>query len=88
MHDPSDSTRSIRAGHRHALGGGAALKRQWCVTLEAGEERVEADEVEITAAGVLVFYRFPSRRESERTLLLALSPGAWRRCELESASAD
>ena len=61
-----------------------AMKRRWLVRLARGEERVEADEVEIMASGVLVFYRFQSRRESERTLLLALSPTLWRRCQLES----
>jgi hypothetical protein len=60
------------------------MKRQWLVRLDVGEERIEADEVEVTASGVLVFYRLASRRESERTLLLALSPGLWRRCRLES----
>jgi hypothetical protein len=59
------------------------MKRQWLVSLDQGEERVEADEVEITASGVLVFYRCASRREAERTLILALSPGTWRRCHLE-----
>jgi hypothetical protein len=59
------------------------MKRHWLVQLEAGEERVEADEVEIMASGVLVFYRFQSRQEGERTLLLALSPASWRRCRLE-----
>lgn len=59
------------------------MKRQWLISLDQGEERVEADEVEITASGVLVFYRCASRREAERTLILALSPGTWRRCQLE-----
>jgi hypothetical protein len=58
------------------------MPRQWLVQLDRGEERVEADEVETTAAGVLVFYRCASRRESERTLILALSPDVWRRCQL------
>jgi hypothetical protein len=60
------------------------MKRQWLVHLEAGEEHIEADEVEITASGVLAFYRFQSRQEGERTLLVAFSPTSWRRCRLES----
>jgi hypothetical protein len=59
------------------------MARQWLVQLDRGEEHVEADEVETTAAGVLVFYRCASRRGSERTLVLALSLGVWRRCQLE-----
>ena len=59
--------------------------RQWLVELDGGEEHVEADDVEITASGVLIFYRLASRIESERTLLTAFSPGLWRRCQLESA---
>lgn len=62
------------------------MKRQWIVESSSGEENVEADEVEITASGVLVFYRYASRQESERTLLLALSPGVWRRCQLQGES--
>jgi hypothetical protein len=34
------------------------VKRGWLVRTEAGQERVEADEVEITASGVLAFYEF------------------------------
>jgi hypothetical protein len=60
------------------------VKRQWLVELDRGDERVEADEVETTESGALVFYRCASRRETERTLVLALSPNAWRRCRLES----
>ena len=59
------------------------MARQWLVQLDRGEEHVEADEVETTAAGVLVFYTYASRRETERTLKLALSPAVWRRCQLE-----
>jgi hypothetical protein len=59
--------------------------RQFLVELDGGKEHIEADEVEITAAGVLVFYRTASRMERERTLLTAFSPGLWRRCQLESA---
>jgi len=60
------------------------MKRRWLVQLETGEETIEADEVEITASGVLAFHRFQSRRENERTLLVAFSPASWRRCRLES----
>ncbi len=59
--------------------------RQWLVEVDGGEERVEADDVEITASGVLVFYRVASRMESERTLLRAFSPNLWRRCQFESS---
>lgn len=59
--------------------------RQWLVELDGGQEQVEADDVEITASGVLVFYRVASRMESERTLLRAFSPNLWRRCQFESA---
>jgi hypothetical protein len=55
----------------------------WRVEVEAGEERVEAGEVEITASGTLVFYRFASRREQGRTSMTAFSPHPWRRCHLE-----
>ena len=82
MSEAEDSSRRVRAGHRHAQAGGA-MKRQWCVHLEVGEDRIEADEVEITGAGVLAFYRYASRQENERTLLVAFSPDAWRRCELD-----
>jgi len=61
-----------------------AMKRRWLVSSDTGEEHVEADEVEILASGALVFYRYASRRETERTLLLTLSPNVWRRCQLES----
>ena len=60
------------------------MKKQWLVLFEGGEEHVEADEVEITASGVLVFYRFAARMEQERTLLTAFSPGLGWRCQLES----
>jgi hypothetical protein len=62
---------------------GGEMKRRWLVQLEGAEEHVDADEVEITTSGVLVFYRFQSRRESERTLLFAWSSDAWRQCRLE-----
>lgn len=68
-------------GRRQRLTGGGM--RRWAVQLPTGEEQVEADEVEITAAGVLSFYRFPARRDGERTLLAAWSPGAWSRCRLD-----
>ena len=60
------------------------MKRRWLVGSESGDQSVEADEVETTPWGVLVFYPSAPRRENERSLLLALSPDAWRRCELES----
>jgi hypothetical protein len=59
--------------------------RKWLVEFDEGEEHVEADHVEITASGVLVFFRLASRIESERTLLTAFAPSLWRRCKLESA---
>jgi hypothetical protein len=58
--------------------------KQWLVELEGSEEHIEADDVEVTVSGVLVFYRFASRTETERTLLSAFSPSLWRRCQLES----
>jgi hypothetical protein len=58
---------------------------KWLVEFDGGKEHVEADDVEITASGVLVFYRLASRMEQERTLLTAFSPSLWRRCQLESA---
>lgn len=60
------------------------MKKQWLVRYDGGEEHVEADEVEITASGVLIFYRFALRMEQERTLLTAFSPSLWRRCQLET----
>jgi hypothetical protein len=72
----------IRLADRHAPGGDA-MKRRWVVQREGGEERIEADEVEITHSGALVFYKFASRMEKERTLLTAFSPDLWRRCQLE-----
>lgn len=62
----------------------ASMKRQWLVRLDTGDERVDADDVEITASGALVFYRLAARMESERTLLTAFAPGLWRGCQLES----
>ena len=58
------------------------MKRRWRV--DAGERTllVEADEIEIGGSGVLVFYRVASRRETERTILLAFASGAWSRAEL------
>ena len=70
------------ARHRRATGGGG-MKRRWLVQLDGGEEHVEADEVEITASGVLAFYLCASPMERDRTLLMALSPALWRRCQLE-----
>ncbi len=57
--------------------------RKWLVEFDGGKEHVEADDVEITASGVLAFYRSASRQERERTLLTAFSPSLWRRCECE-----
>ena len=59
------------------------MKRQWLVQFEGGEEVIEADEVEITVSGALVFYRVASRMEQERTLLTAYSPDLGWRCRLE-----
>ena len=59
--------------------------KQWLVEFDGGEEHIEADDVEITASGVLVFYKFASRMERERTLLRAFWPSLLRRCQLESA---
>lgn len=58
------------------------MKSHWLVRLETGEEQVEADEVEIRESGVLAFHRFASRKDHERTLLLAFAPGAWLTCRL------
>jgi hypothetical protein len=60
------------------------MKRQWLVQLDAGEERIEADDVEVTASGVLAFYQYAAPMERERTLRTALPPGLWRRCQLLS----
>ena len=76
------AVRRDRVDHRRP--GRDAMKRQWLVQLEGGEERVEADEVEITASGALVFYMLAARTESERTPLTAFAPGLWRRCQLEN----
>jgi hypothetical protein len=73
----------VHPGHRRATGG-EAKKRVWLVHHQGHEERIEADDVEITASGVLVFYRFASRMDQERTLLTAISPGLGWRCQLES----
>ncbi|RIL07961.1 MAG: hypothetical protein DCC71_01150 [Proteobacteria bacterium] len=62
------------------------MARRWIVDSAAGEESIEADEVDITAAGVLVFYRVATRRESERTLIASFAPAHWRRCRLASES--
>jgi hypothetical protein len=79
----ADSTvEPIRPGQRHATVRDTT-KRQWLVQYGGHEEHVEADEVEITPSGVLVFYRFAARMEQERTLLTAFSPGLCWRCQLE-----
>ncbi len=72
-----------RSDHRRAMGGDA-MKRVWLVQYQGREEHIEADDVEITASGVLVFYRLASRMEQDRTLLTAFSPGLGWRCQLES----
>lgn len=78
-------TSGVKRSHGdHRRPGRDAMKRQWFVQLDEGEESVEADEVEITASGALVFYRLAARTESERTLLTAFAPGLWRRCQLGS----
>jgi hypothetical protein len=59
------------------------MKRQWLIQYQGREERVEADDVEITASGVLVFYRIASRMEQERTLFTAFSAALGWRCQLE-----
>ena len=73
----------LRPGHRRVTSGDAR-KAVWLVQYQGREERIEADEVEITASGALVFYRFASRMEQERTLLMAISSGLDWRCQLES----
>jgi hypothetical protein len=60
------------------------MKKKWRVQLDAEEEHIDADEIEITASGVLVFYRYASRMEKERTLLVAFAPGCWRSCRLDT----
>jgi len=61
------------------------MKSRWLLELTTGPQEVEADEVEITASGALVFYRAAGRRENERTLLGAWSPGSWQRCLLQGS---
>jgi hypothetical protein len=58
--------------------------RVWRVQCDGRDESVEADELEITGSGALVFYRSASRMQQERTLLTAFPPGAWQRCTLQS----
>ncbi|HSJ98082.1 MAG TPA: hypothetical protein VLC53_13460 [Myxococcota bacterium] len=60
------------------------MKSTWLLELADGQEQVEADEVEITASGALVFYRDAGRRESGRTLLSAWSATSWQRCLLQA----
>ena len=38
--------------------------RQWLVEFDGGKEHLEADDVEITAPGVLVFYRSEAKDEA------------------------
>jgi len=82
-HDESAAVDPIASGARWATGRDATKRHQWLVQFEGHEERVEADEVEITDSGVLAFYRRASRTEQERTLLTAFSPGLRWRCQLE-----
>lgn len=81
-HDESAAVEPIGPGARWATGRDAT-KRQWLVQFDGREERIEADDVEITDSGVLAFYRRASRTEQERTLLTAFSPGLCWRCQLE-----
>jgi hypothetical protein len=81
-HDSRPTVETIRYGQRRATGGDAP-RRLWLVQYQGGEERIEADDVEITASGVLVFYRCASRTERDRTLVTAFSPGLAWRCQLE-----
>jgi len=60
------------------------MRQRWLVQSEAGDESVEADEVEITASGVLLFYRDAARQETARTLLIAFSPSVWQRCQMDT----
>jgi hypothetical protein len=82
---PSDPAgQPARGGHPEAEGSEATRARSWLVRFAGGEQRIEADEVEITVAGVLAFYRSASRAALEkRTLLMAFSPGLCWRCQLE-----
>ena len=59
------------------------MSRRFLVETDAGQEPVEADGWEITASGVLVFYRCATRREIERSLLLTFAPAVWRRRRLD-----
>ena len=59
------------------------MRRAWLVRADGRDEHVEADEVEVTSSGTLAFYRFASRMEQERTLLMAFAPGLWQKCTLE-----
>ncbi len=43
--------------------------KKWLVEFDGGKEHVEADDVEVTASGVLVFYRLASRMEKEPSRL-------------------
>ena len=61
------------------------MKRRWTVELDQGQQHVDADEVEITPSGALVFYRSAGRTESQRMLLSAWAPSTWRRCVVEGS---
>jgi hypothetical protein len=59
------------------------MKKRWLVKTDAGQEHIEANEVEITPSGVLAFYQFEPPIKTERILLTAFASSAWQRCELE-----
>jgi hypothetical protein len=61
------------------------MKGRWRLELAQGQQYVDADEVEITPSGALVFFRSAGRTESQRTLLSAWAPSTWRRCEVEGS---
>ena len=46
--------------------------RRWLVEFDGGDEHVEADDVEITASGVLVFYRLASRQDGIKRVIRGL----------------
>ena len=85
--DPTSASDSAveRAGpERQPTTSRNSLKRQWLVQFDGRDEQVEADDVEVTASGALVFYLSPRQRGQERTLLRAFSPGLRWHCRLES----
>ena len=74
---------SVHTGPRRVAGADAS-KRLWLVQYPGCEERIEADDVEITASGVLPFNRCASRTDRDRTLVAAFSPALAWRCDLDS----